>query len=90
MGFTEKEIHELSDRDLTFWLSELHEEKKTRRYRATQDNKFILAPGMKVKVNHKKALGKMYTVDRVKLKKAFLFDESGLRWNVALSLIEQV
>ena len=57
-------------------------------YRA-EDVKYDLRPGTKVKINHKKTIGQLFTVVDVKRKKAILQGASG-RFNVALSLIEVI
>jgi hypothetical protein len=52
--------------------------------------KYELSVGTKVKINHKKTLGQIFTVVDVKRKKAIVRSDNGGRYNVALSLIEVV
>lgn len=54
-----------------------------------EDVKYELSVGTKVKINHKKTIGQLFTVVDVKRKKAILQGASG-RFNVALSLIEVI
>jgi hypothetical protein len=51
--------------------------------------KYDLSVGTKVRINHKKTIGQIFTVVNVKRKKAILQGASG-RYNVALSLIEVI
>jgi hypothetical protein len=51
--------------------------------------KYDLSIGTKVRINHKKTIGQIFTVVNVKRKKAILQGASG-RYNVALSLIEVI
>jgi hypothetical protein len=55
-----------------------------------QEVKYELSVGTKVKINHKKTVGKIFTVVDVKRKKALLQDNSLGFYNVALSLIEVI
>jgi hypothetical protein len=55
-----------------------------------EDVKYELSVGTKVKINHKKTVGKIFTVVNVKRKKALLQDNSLGFYNVALSLIEVI
>ena len=52
--------------------------------------KYELSVGTKVKINHKKTIGQIFTVVDVKRKKAIVRSDNGGRYNVALSLIEVV
>ena len=52
--------------------------------------KYELSVGTKVKINHKKTIGQIFTVVDVKCKKAIVRSDNGGRYNVALSLIEVV
>lgn len=52
--------------------------------------KYELSIGTKVKINHKKTIGQIFTVVDVKRKKAIVRSDNGGRYNVALSLIEVV
>ena len=52
--------------------------------------KYELSVGTKVKINHKKTIGQIFTVVDVKRKKAIVRNDSGKRYNVALSLVEVV
>ena len=54
------------------------------------DVKYELRIGTKVKINHKKTIGQIFTVVDVKRKKAIVRSDNGGRYNVALSLIEVV
>ena len=58
-------------------------------YRA-EDVKYDLRPGTKVKINHKKTIGRIFTVVEVKRKKAVVTDVNGARYNVSMPLIEIV
>jgi hypothetical protein len=51
--------------------------------------KYDLSVGTKVRINHKKTIGQIFTVVDVKRKKAILQGASG-RYNVALPLIEVI
>ena len=51
--------------------------------------KYDLSVGTKVRINHKKTIGQIFTVVNVKRKKAILQGASG-RYNVALPLIEVI
>jgi len=54
-----------------------------------EDVKYELSVGTKVKINHKKTIGQIFTVVDVKRKKALL--QNGVNfYNVALSLIEVI
>jgi len=55
-----------------------------------EDVKYELSVGTKVKINHKKTIGQLFTVVDVKRKKAIVRSDNGGRYNVALSLIEVV
>jgi hypothetical protein len=55
-----------------------------------EDVKYELSVGTKVKINHKKTIGQIFTVVDVKRKKAIVRSDNGGRYNVALSLIEVV
>ena len=52
--------------------------------------KYELSVGTKVKINHKKTIGQIFTVVDVKRKKAIVRSDNGGRYNVALSLVEVV
>jgi hypothetical protein len=52
--------------------------------------KYELSIGTKVRINHKKTIGQIFTVVDVKRKKAIVRSDNGGRYNVALSLIEVV
>ena len=52
--------------------------------------KYELSIGTKVRINHKKTTGQIFTVVDVKRKKAIVRSDNGGRYNVALSLIEVV
>ncbi len=52
--------------------------------------KYELRIGTKVKINHKKTIGRIFTVVDVKRKKAVVTDVNGARYNVAMPLIEIV
>jgi hypothetical protein len=54
------------------------------------DVKDELRVGTKVKINHKKTIGQIFTVVDVKRKKAIVRSDNGGRYNVALSLVEVV
>jgi hypothetical protein len=54
------------------------------------DVKYELRIGTKVKINHKKTIGRIFTVVDVKRKKAVVTDVNGARYNVAMPLIEIV
>jgi hypothetical protein len=54
------------------------------------DVKDELRVGTKVKINHKKTIGQIFTVVDVKRKKAIVRSDNGGRYNVALSLIEVI
>jgi len=58
-------------------------------YRA-EDVKYDLRPGTKVKINHKKTIGKIFTVVNVKHKKALVEDLLKMRYNVSIPLLEIV
>ena len=55
-----------------------------------EDVKYELSVGTKVKINHKKTIGRIFTVVDVKRKKAVVTDVNGARYNVAMPLIEIV
>ena len=52
--------------------------------------KYELSIGTKVRINHKKTIGQIFTVVDVKRKKVIVRSDNGGRYNVALSLIEVV
>ena len=52
--------------------------------------KYELSVGTKVRINHKKTIGQIFTVVDVKRKKAIVRSDNGGRYNVALSLVEVV
>lgn len=54
------------------------------------DVKYELSVGTKVKINHKKTIGRIFTVVDVKRKKAVVTDVNGARYNVSMPLIEIV
>ena len=54
-----------------------------------QEVKYELSVGTKVRINHKKTIGQIFTVVDVKRKKAILQGANG-RYNVALPLIEVI
>ena len=55
-----------------------------------EDVKYELSVGTKVKINHKKTIGRIFTVVEVKRKKAVVTDVNGARYNVSMPLIEIV
>ena len=54
-----------------------------------EDVKYELSVGTKVKINHKKTIGQIFTVVDIKRKKAIVQSTIG-RFNVALTLLEIV
>ena len=52
--------------------------------------KYELSVGTKVKINHKKTIGRIFTIVDVKRKKAVVTDANGARYNVSMPLIEIV
>ena len=54
-----------------------------------EDVKYELSVGTKVKINHKKTIGQIFTVVDIKRKKAVVQGTIG-RYNVALTLLEIV
>jgi len=54
------------------------------------DVKDKLRPGTKVKINHKKTIGQIFTIVDIKRKKALVEGIGKLRYNVSLTLLEIV
>jgi hypothetical protein len=83
----------LSDTELSQLNHDIVDTIKMRRKRASNSIKFSLRVGQTVKVNHTKALGKTYTVDKINKTKVVLNQVGGLpgiQIVAPISLIETI